>query len=229
MGSFAGRPVVLNGWMGAGKPGKMTKKMRMMLDLLSERMEDYLKEVPPVVQWRSPLVQAQIEEIKKQASTKRGRAKLAFEVARDQVSHSFDTGYKGVSIGAEDTLRSGEGICFAKSHVLAALLRGMDIPCGFCYQRVLRKGTVGSGFALHGLNAVHLEEAGWFRVDPRGNKPGVDSQFTTDREQLAYPIRTELGEVDYPDVFTEPLPAVIEAMEASKDCQELFFKRPEAL
>lgn len=203
--------------------------MRMALKLQSEHPEDYLKEVPPVIQWQTPLVQAQIERIMKQANTTLERARLAFEVARDQVAHSFDTGYKQVSIGAEDALRSGEGICFAKSHVLASLLRGMGIPCGFCYQRVLRKGTLESGYALHGLNAVYLEGVGWFRVDPRGNKPGINSQFTTDHEQLAYPIRTELGEVDYPDVFTEPLRAVIDAMKGSKDCGELFYKRPAVL
>ena len=86
-----------------------------------------------------------------------------------------------------------------------------------------------SGYALHGLNAVYLDDVGWFRVDPRGNKPGVDTQFSTDREKLAYPIREELGEVDYPNVFTEPLPSVITAMQESNDCQELFYNRPEGL
>ena len=150
-------------------------------------------------------------------------------MVRDQVAHSFDTGHDVVSISAEDALRNGEGICFAKAHLLAALLRGMDIPCGFCYQRVLRKGTVESGHALHGLNAVYLEETGWFRVDPRGNKPGIDSRFSPKVEKLAYPIRPELGEVDYPDVLVAPLPAVLRAMEGARDCHELFWTRPEAM
>ncbi|HLW31708.1 MAG TPA: transglutaminase-like domain-containing protein [Aequorivita sp.] len=121
------------------------------------------------------------------------------------------------------------GFCFAKSHLLATLLRGMGIPTGFCYQRVLRKGTIESGYALHGLNAVYLPDTGWFRLDPRGNKPGINSQFTIEKEQLAYPIRVELGEVDYPQVLFASLPSVIEAMHASRNCEELFYKRPEEI
>ena len=106
----------------------------------------------------------------------------------------------------------------------------MKIPCGFCYQRVLRKPNDSeSGFALHGLNAVYLEDTGWFRVDPRGNKTGVDSQFSIETEKLAYPIRTELGEIDYPFVFIKPLDSVIYSMEESADTEELFFKRPEKI
>lgn len=201
----------------------------MKLQLESAWLPDYLAPVPPFIAWNSPLVGEQLAWITTTAETKLERAKLAFELARDHVAHSFDTGNPVLSIGAEDALRNGEGICFAKAHLLASLLRGMDIPCGFVYQRVLRKGTVESGYALHGLNALYLEEQGWFRVDPRGNKPGIDAQFTVDHEQLAYRIREELGEVDYPQVFTKPLPSVIQAMESSKDSQELFFRRPEML
>lgn len=201
----------------------------MKLQLESNDLTDYLKELPPVIQFSSPLIQKKIKAIKLQTSSPKERAKIAFEVARDEVAHSFDTKYKPVTITAEEALQQKEGICFAKSHVLASLLRGMDIPAGFCYQRVLQKGTVELGYALHGLNAVYLPETGWFRVDPRGNKSGIDSQFTTNREQLAYPIRPELGEVDYPNVLTEPLHSVIKAMRDSKDSEELFYKRPQAL
>ena len=201
----------------------------MELLLESKNLEDYLREIPPVIAFNTPLVQEKIRAIEAQASSPEERARLAFLVARDEVHHSFDTKNATVTINAEDALAQHEGICFAKSHVLATLLRGMGIPAGFCYQRVLRKGTVESGYALHGLNAVHLPDVGWFRLDPRGNKPGIDAQFSTTEERLAYPIREALGEVDYPNVFTEPLPAVIESMVDSKDSFELFFKRPEAI
>lgn len=201
----------------------------MNLILESNALRDYLKEIPPYILFSTPVVQETIQKIKAEASSSEERAKLAFTIARDQVKHSFDTGNLEVAISAEDALAHENGICFAKSHVLATLLRGMGIPAGFCYQRVLRKGTVGSGYALHGLNAVYLEPTGWFRVDPRGNKQGIDSQFTINKEQLAYPIRPQLGEVDYPNVFIAPIPAVIASMQASATSQELFFNRPETL
>lgn len=201
----------------------------MKLQLESNNLADYLKEIPPVIQFDAPLVREKIKEIESKASTKKERARMAFETARDEIHHSFDTKFPAVTICADDVLKNKEGICFAKAHLLATLLRGMGIPTGFCYQRVLRKGTVESGYALHGLNAAYLEGSGWFRLDPRGNKPGIDSEFSIDKEQLAYPIRTELGEVDYPNVFTKPLVSVIDAMEDSRDTQELFYKRPQAL
>ena len=199
----------------------------MELIIESGDMNDYLKEVSPVIQFNTPLIQKEIEAITAQTDSKREQAKLAFEFARDQIHHSFDSeACTLVTINAEEAIEKKQGICFAKAHVLASLLRGMGIPTGFCYQRLYNPK---SGFAMHGLNAIYLEETGWFRVDPRGNKPGIDSQFTTVVEELAYPIDTAKGDVDYPNVFPEPLPEVITAMRNSKNVQELFYNRPEAM
>lgn len=201
----------------------------MHLLLESDNLEDYLKEIPPIVQFTTPEIQAKIIEIKEENHTNYDRAKAAFIIARDQIKHSFDTDNPIITINAEDTIHQQNGICFAKSHLLATLLRGMNIPAGFCYQRVLRKVTLESGYALHGLNALYLDEYGWFRVDPRGNKAGIDSQFTTNKETLAYPIREELGEIDYPNVFVAPLNSVIKSMKESKDCKELYYNRPDKI
>jgi len=202
----------------------------MQLKIESRKMEDFLKEISPIIQFNTPLIQAKIQAIQAKENTKFGQAKMAFEIARDEIHHSFDTKFQPVTINAEDVLQKHEGICFAKAHLFATLCRGLGIPCGFCYQRVLRDGkTVESGYALHGLNAVYLEEFGWFRVDPRGNKPGVDSQFIAEHEKLAYPIRPELGEFDYPNVFSEPLEEVITAMKNSTTTKELFLNRPEKI
>ena len=104
-----------------------------------------------------------------------------------------------MTISASQTLQKGLGLCFAKSHLLTALLRGQGIPTGLCYQRL----SDGDSFFVHGLVAVHLEGA-WHRQDPRGNKPGVDAQFDLSRERLAWPTDAALGEVDYSEVFTAP-------------------------
>lgn len=202
----------------------------MELILESNNLADYLIEIPPIIRFDTALVKEKIKTIESESDTEKERAKIAFEFVRDKIHHSFDSKNKIVTIEAEDVLKACDGICFAKSHLLATLLRAMNIPCGFCYQRVLRKtNDYDSGFALHGLNAVYLKEYGWFRLDPRGNKPGVDAQFSVKPEKLAYPIRPELGEIDYPTVFTKPLDSVIDSMRNSKDSFELFFKRPEII
>jgi transglutaminase-like putative cysteine protease len=89
-----------------------------------------------------------------------------------------------VTCRASEVLQHKTGYCFAKSHLLAALLRANQIPVGFCYQR-LSIDDNGAPYSLHGFNAVYFPEVGWYRVDARGNKEGVTAQFTPPQEQLA--------------------------------------------
>ena len=202
----------------------------LQLHIMNENLQAYLQETD-IINFSHPTIQEKIQEFQKSGKTKFESAQLAFNFVRDEIKHSFDLeDSKVITITASDVLNELEGICFAKAHLLAAFLRGMNIPTGFCYQRVTRKGTPESGYALHGLNAVYFEEMDkWFRVDPRGNKLGVFSEFSITPEKLAYPIRTELGEIDYPQVFGEPLAEVISGMKKSNDCKELFVNRPESI
>ena len=58
----------------------------------------------------------------------------AYEYVRDNISHSADAGEDEVTCSAGEVFEAGHGICFAKSHLLAALLRAKSIPAGFCFQ-----------------------------------------------------------------------------------------------
>lgn len=140
-------------------------------------------------------------------------AQAAFEHARDTVRHSWDAQDPRVTLTASETLREGVGLCFAKAHLLTALLRAGGIPAGLCYQRLTDDGA---SFVLHGLVAVHLE-GGWHRLDPRGNKPGVDAQFSLVTEKLAWPVRADLGECDSPQVLVNPHPDVVRALRDASD------------
>ena len=111
-------------------------------------------------------------------------AKTIYHFVRDEIDHSLDIGSDVVTCRASDVLKEGHGLCFAKSNLLAALLRFMDIPAGFCYQTLTHEDS----FVLHGLNAIYLD-GGWFRLDARGNRADVDAQFSMDNESLAfYPL-----------------------------------------
>lgn len=146
-----------------------------------------------------------------------------FEFVRDQIAHSWDIGSRRVTGRASEVLRHGEGICYAKSHLLAALLRGRGIPAGFGYQRLTLGDTPETGYCLHALNAVWLASAQrWVRLDARGNKPGVDAQFSLGEERLAYTVRPELGEVDYGTVYAAPLPVITRTLESHTDCQVMY-------
>jgi transglutaminase-like putative cysteine protease len=104
-------------------------------------------------------------------------AKACFEWVRDEIFHSCDYRMNPVTCRASDVLQHKTGYCFAKSHLLAALLRANQIPAGFCYQR-LSVDDRGAPYSLHGFNAIYLAEFGWYRVDARGNKAGVNARFT---------------------------------------------------
>lgn len=137
-------------------------------------------------------------------------ARACFEFVRDEIRHSSDFKLNPVTCKASDALRHGTGYCYAKSHLLAALLRANGIPAGLCYQR-LSVGTEGAPYCLHGLNAVYLKGAGWYRIDARGNKPGIDARFEPPLERLAFPVR-ERQERMLPEIWAEPLPVVVETL-----------------
>jgi hypothetical protein len=74
---------------------------------------------------------------------------------------------------------------------------------------------------VHALNAVYLEGA-WHRIDARGNEPGVNAQFDLARERLAFPIRSEYDEIDYPQPYVEPHPAIVETLRTNDDAIEMY-------
>lgn len=137
-------------------------------------------------------------------------AQRCFEWVRDEIKHSRDYRLQPVTCAASEVLRIGSGYCYAKSHLLAALLRANGIPAGLCYQRLTIDGKA-APFCLHGLNAVFLPVHGWYRIDPRGNRADVDAQFAPPVERLAFPI-TVPGEADLPEIFADPLSVVVEAL-----------------
>lgn len=63
-------------------------------------------------------------------------ARGCFEFVRDEVRHSWDHQLNPVTCKASDVLIHRTGYCYAKSHLLAALLRANGIPAGLCYQRL---------------------------------------------------------------------------------------------
>ena len=151
------------------------------------------------------------------------RAQEAFEFVRDRIAHSWDIGSHKVTAKASEVLEHGEGICYAKSHLLAALLRCQGIASGVCYQRLTLGDTPDTGYCIHALNTVYLPSLGrWIRLDARGNKPGVDAQFSTDTELLAYAVRPEMGECDSLINYAVPHPKIAATLAAHTDCRLMY-------
>ena len=59
-------------------------------------------------------------------------------------------------------------------------------------------------------------------MDARGNKEGVDAQFDIEQEQLAFPIRAELGEVDYGIIYAAPSDSLMQILEENTDALYMY-------
>lgn len=164
-------------------------------------------------------------ELARDASSERDLVRRCFEFVRDEIRHSSDFKLNPVTCKASDVLRYRTGYCYAKSHLLAAVLRANRIPTGLCYQR-LSVGDEGAPYCLHGLNAVYLQDHGWYRIDARGNKPGIDARFCPPDEALAFPIR-EARERDLPEIWAEPLAPVIEVLERHDRYDQVLANLPD--
>lgn len=178
-----------------------------------------------IIDWQHPEVLAKAKALAYRRDSDLDIARVCFEFVRDEIEHSRDYQRNPVTCKASDVLKYGTGYCYAKSHLLAALLRANDIPAGLCYQR-LTIDDEKTPFSLHGLNAVFLDAFGWYRIDARGNKPGVDAQFNPPEEQLAFPIKFE-GEMDLPDIYAEPLPEIIDVLNRFETYSEVAENLPD--
>lgn len=157
-------------------------------------------------------------------------AKKAYEYVRDNIAHSCDINGEIVTCKASDVLRHRQGICYAKSHLLAAILRCLGIPAGFCYQILILSDEDNPCLGIHGLNAIYLRSIGkWIRVDARGNKEGVKAEFSLEQEKLAFPVRKELGEEDILIIYAFPNKNVIKSLTTSKSVDELIENLPKEL
>ncbi|MCC5465397.1 transglutaminase-like domain-containing protein [Pelosinus baikalensis] len=157
--------------------------------------------------------------------------KRVYEYVRDEIPHSFDISGQIVTSKASEVLIQRQGICYAKSHLLVAILRYLEIPAGFCYQKlILNDAETPRRLVLHALCAVYLKDIKkWIRIDARGNNPCVNAQFCIEGEKLAFPIREELGETDGLIIYANPNKRTVESLKKSKIISELIQNLPSEL
>jgi transglutaminase-like putative cysteine protease len=178
-----------------------------------------------VIDWTAPEVQALACELAAGKVSAAEIARACFEWVRDEIGHCVDYDRDEVTCNASEVVQVGTGFCYAKSHLLVALLRANGLRAGFCYQR-LTANDAGDKFVVHGLAAVDLGNGAWYRIDPRGNKPGVDAQFVPPIEHLAFPIAVP-GEILFPKVYADPVPLVVETLRTHASARALVGALPD--
>lgn len=184
---------------------------------MSLDLTPYLRE-SEIVDFSDPHVAQCAASLKRE--TARETARAAYRFVRDDIRHSWDA-KDTVTCTASETLRERTGICYSKTHLLAALLRALGVPAGFDYQRLTLFDSASAGMCIHAITTIHVEGR-WIWVDARGNKPGVDAQFSLDREQLAFPIREHEGERDYRLNLADPHPDIVRTLRNYDDARIMY-------
>lgn len=195
----------------------------------STQMRDYIK-VDDIIDYEHEAIKELADQLFLKAETELDFIKIAYEFVRDHIHHSADIQEDEVTCTASQVLQKGHGICFAKSHLLAAILRCKRVPVGFCYQKLLLVDEAEPILIYHGLNAVYSKDSKkWIRLDARGNKEGVNALFSTETEQLAFPIRKQLGEEDECIIYPNPAKYIVESLQSYTSRSELWKHLPTKL
>ncbi|MBQ8198994.1 MAG: transglutaminase domain-containing protein [Lachnospiraceae bacterium] len=201
----------------------------MGITLSEGNIDEYLKE-DDVIDFGNENITRLADELYQEAASEAEYIRKAYEFVRDHISHSADINEDVLTCCASEVLKAGHGICFAKSHLLAALLRYKSIPAGFCYQKLILDDDTAPVLIYHGLNGVYINEyKKWIRLDARGNKEGVNAQFSLDKEYLAFPVRPEKGEEDGFKIYPNPDKKVLERLRKYKTRTELWEDLPTEL
>lgn len=170
-----------------------------------------------VIDCDNELIKNKEAQLAKSTSNDVEKAKIIYHFVRDEIDHSSDINSNEVTYRASDVLTSAHGLCFAKSHLLAALLRCAGIPTGLCYQKL----SLEEGHIIHGINAVYLNNK-WIRLDARGNTGGINAQFSIDQEKLAYLPEKSRGDKDYPYIYSQPHPKILEALQSHEKLDDVI-------
>lgn len=197
--------------------------------LYSNVIEDYLK-CSNVIDFDNKEIIELVDMLFEKSSNELDFIKRAYEFVRDNISHSADINEDVITCSASEVLREGHGICFAKSHLLAALLRCKQVPTGFCYQKLIVDDEKIPVLAYHGLNGIYLKDyQKWIRLDARGNRSDVNAQFSIEKEQLAFSVRSQMGEEDNFIIYPDPDTNILKNLRENKTRTVLWNNLPNKL
>ena len=121
-----------------------------------EKMTKFLEETN-IIDYSNKEIQKLAKSISTNCKTDIEIAKNCFEYVIDNIHHSGDYKDNITTCKASDVLKYKTGWCYARSHLLASLLRANNIPTGFCYQRLSCSEYKKDIYCLHGINAIYLK------------------------------------------------------------------------
>lgn len=158
-----------------------------------------------VTDGEDPAVQAQAALLRGQDTA--GSIANCYYFCRDNIAHSVDIAEKErITVTASEVLKYGHGLCMAKAHLFAALLRVLNIPAGFCYQTLVQPSIR----FVHGLNAVYdTQRKQWYRIDIVGRHSKEPLSYTPGQDLLFYTPRRNLQIIEHPWIYSKPHPTAL--------------------
>lgn len=200
------------------------------MELESSNLSDYLQDLPEIC-LNHPAMKELSQKLFSNTENEIDSIQRAFLYVRDKIDHSWDIQAIGVTKTSVEVLKSGHGICYAKTNLLTGLLRQAGIPTGYCYQKLLLFDEEDRRYCIHALNAVYIKSLDkWIRLDARGNKIGVDAQFSLNEERLAFNPDPCLGERDYNVIYIKPNKKTMLVLDESNDALAMYVNDlPESL
>ncbi|HHU90859.1 MAG TPA: transglutaminase domain-containing protein [Clostridiaceae bacterium] len=178
-----------------------------------------------IIDFDHPLVSQTAEQLTYGLKDNLSKAREIYKFTRDHIFNSFEINATSVTRTASEVLDKGHGICFAKSHLLAALMRASDIPAGFCYQILYDEDF--ERLIVHGFNGVFIEELDkWFRIDTCLHVDVNDWEFDPFKDSATKTIREEIGEYDDFTIYHVPNKKILKILTAADTLEELIHLIP---
>jgi leucyl-tRNA synthetase len=172
---------------------EFAKKYNLPIRRVVAYLPEFLAE-NDIVDFSNPAIKALAQKIKAESKDEVEIVKNAFEFVCREIKHPMDdekTLSQKPHLKASEVLENKLGFAFGKCAVLAAILRALEIPCGFSNQLLLLDEK-SERKIIHVVNAIYLKSLKkWVRLDPRK----ADAKFSIEGV-FAYEAEAHLGEVD---------------------------------
>ncbi|MBU6339324.1 MAG: class I tRNA ligase family protein [Rickettsiales bacterium] len=208
---------------------EFAKKYNLPIRQVVENFDNFLKETD-LIDHQNPVIKDLAAKIKSSAKNSNDEielAKLAYNFVRDEIDHAMDDEkylIEKPSLKASEVLQNKGAFCFGKATLLCAILRNLNIACGFSDQLLMFDENISDRKIIHTVNAVYFKSLKkWVRLDARGNKPAdVNTEFSVDEEKLAYPARAEFNEIDNLGIYADVAKEAIKLYQISKNNAEII-------
>ena len=195
----------------------------------SEDLGRYLEDTI-TIDWQTPAVMVASRRLLEGVVAAEDRLRVLFDFVRDEVRDSLGLKDPPITCSASQVLREQTGLSFAKSHLLAGLLRCAGFPVGFCYVRLI-DGERPDRFVLRGFNGVYWRPIdGWIYLDAL--EGGVEARTEVRFRppwSLSRAPDPNAGEGFLPFVYRRPGKRIIDLLDRAPDFDAIRRNLPDAL